>query len=144
MCEDLATVTAELPQVGTQRASRPIPVTIFVLLTLGVGVFLTVRGVLTLVGAEGERKDLVEGAIELGSAALAFTVCFGALRVRRWAWVLLMSWAVFGLTLQLLRAFFFDDPVYWRLAMLTVAVFLLTPPEMQIAFGVRRPPHVRT
>jgi hypothetical protein len=143
MCEDRATVSADLPQAEPQRAPRPVPVSIFALLTLAAGVFLTVRGVLTLVGAEGERKDLVDGAVELGSAVLAFTVCLGALRVRRWAWVLFMSWAVFGLTLQLLRAFFFDDPVYWRLALLTVAVFLLTPPDMQIAFGVRRPPHVR-
>ena len=137
-------MTGDSPGVGTQRGPRPVPVSIFALLTLVYGVSLAVAGVLTLVDAEGARKDLVDGAVELGSAALALTVCFGALRVRRWAWVLFMSWAVFGLTLQLLRAFFFDDPVYWRLAMLTVAVFLLTPPEMQIAFGIRRPPHVRS
>lgn len=136
-------MTADLPQVGAQRAPRPVPVSIFVLLTLAAGVFLAVRGVLTLVEADGTREDVVDGAVELGSAVLAFTVCLGALRVRRWAWVLFMSWAVVGLTLQLLRTFFFDDPVYWRLAVLTVAVFLLTPLEMQIAFGVRKPPHVR-
>ena len=54
-----------------------------------------------------------------------------------------MSWAVFGLTLQLLRVFFYDDPHYAPLVLGTVAVFLLTPLDTQVAFGVRNPPHVR-
>jgi hypothetical protein len=137
-------VPAQPPQTVVTRAPRPVPVSIFALLALAYAAFLTVQGVLTLVDAEGEREALIEGAIELGSGALAFAVCFGAMRVKRWAWVVFMSWAVFGLTLQLLRTFFFDDPVHWRLAFLTVAVFLLTPLDMQIAFGVRKPPHVRS
>ena len=126
------------------RAPRPVPVSIFALLALAFSVLLTVLGVLTLIEAEGEREALVEGAVELGSAVLAFAVCVGAMRVKRWAWVAFMSWAVVGLTLQLLRVFFFDDPVHWRLAFITVAVFLLTPLDMQIAFGVRKPPHARS
>jgi hypothetical protein len=137
-------VSGQPPQTVVTRGPRPVPVTIFALLALVFAAFLTVQGVLTLIDAEGEREALIEGAIELGSAALAFAVCFGAVRVKRWAWVVFMSWAVFGLTLQLLRVFFFDDPVHWRLAFLTVAVFLLTPLDMQIAFGVRKPPHVRS
>ena len=135
---------AQPPQTVVTRAPRPVPVSIFALLTLVYAVFLTVLGVLTLVEAEGEREALIEGAVELASAVLAFAVCVGAMRVKRWAWVVFMSWAVFGLTLQLLRVFFFDDPVHWRLALITVAVFLLTPLDMQIAFGVRRPPHARS
>lgn len=135
---------AQPPKTVVTRAPRPVPVSIFALLALAYAAFLTVHGVLTLVEAEGEREALVEGAVELGSAVLALAVCVGAMRVKRWAWVVFMSWAVFGLTLQLLRTFFFEDPVYWRLALLTVAVFLLTSPEMQIAFRVRKPPHARS
>jgi len=137
-------VPAQPPQTVVTRAPRPVPVSIFALLAFAFAVLLTVLGVLTLVEAEGEREALVEGAVELGSAVLAFAVCVGAMRVKRWAWVVFMSWAVVGLTLQLLRVFFFDDPVHWRLAFITVAVFLLTPLDMQIAFGVRKPPHARS
>jgi len=137
-------VPAQPPQTVVPRAPRPVPVSIFALLAFAFAVLLTVLGVLTLVEAEGEREALVEGAVELGSAVLAFAVCVGAMRVKRWAWVVFMSWAVVGLTLQLLRVFFFDDPVHWRLAFITVAVFLLTPLDMQIAFGVRKPPHARS
>ena len=135
---------AQPPQTVVTREPRPVPVSIFALLAFAFAVLLTVLGVLTLVEAEGEREALVEGAVELGSAVLAFAVCVGAMRVKRWAWVVFMSWAVVGLTLQLLRVFFFDDPVHWRLAFITVAVFLLTPLDMQIAFGVRKPPHARS
>jgi hypothetical protein len=137
-------VPAQPPQTVVTRAPRPVPVSIFALLAFAFAVLLTVLGVLTLIEAEGEREALVEGAVELGSAVLAFAVCVGAMRVKRWAWVVFMSWAVVGLTLQLLRVFFFDDPVHWRLAFITVAVFLLTPLDMQIAFGVRKPPHARS
>jgi hypothetical protein len=135
---------AQPPPSPTQRAPRPVAVSIVVALAFGFGTFLTVRGVLALLGADGERRQLVEAVGELVYALLAFAVCIGGLRVERWAWVLFMSWAVFGLTLGLLRVFFFDDPTYWRLALGTVAVFLLTPLDVQIAFGVRNPPHVRT
>ena len=137
-------MSVQPPPSTTQRAPRPVAVSIVAALAVLFGTFLTVRGVLTLLGADGERGELVDGAGDLGFAALAFVICVGGLRVERWAWVLFMSWAVFGLTLGLLRFFFFDDPVYWRLALGTVAVFLLTPLDVQIAFGVRAPPHVPT
>ncbi len=78
------------------------------------------------------------------SAAVVFVVAFGAFRLRRWAWILFMSWAVVALTLQLLRVLFYDDPHYTRLVLGTLAVFLLTPLDTQVAFGVRSPQRVRT
>jgi hypothetical protein len=69
---------------------------------------------------------------------LALAIGVGALRMRRWAWAAFMTWAVVGLTHQLLRHFFYNDPDYLAMALNTVAVLALTPLDVQIAFGVRR------
>jgi hypothetical protein len=53
-----------------------------------------------------------------------------------------MTWAVIGLTHQLFRHFFFDDANYVGMALNALAVFVLTPLDTQIAFGVRPPRNV--
>jgi hypothetical protein len=112
-------------------------------LALAYGIALAGSGVHTLINADGERGQVFAGASDLFFAALALLIAVGAYRVSRWAWVLFMSWAVWGLTLNLLRVFFFDDPQYLPLALATLAVFLLTPLDIQVAFRVRHPPNVR-
>jgi hypothetical protein len=48
-----------------------------------------------------------------------------------------MTWAVIGLTHQLLRHFFYGDESYPMLAVDTVVVLALTPLDVQVAFAVR-------
>lgn len=118
-------------------------VTLVALLALVYGIVLTVNGTLTLVGADGDNAEYFSGGSDLVLAAIAFVIAVGAFRVRRWGWVVFMTWAVWGLTLNLLRVFFIDDPRYVPLAVGTLAVFLLTPLDVQVAFGIRNPPNVR-
>jgi hypothetical protein len=65
-----------------------------------------------------------------------------ALRMRQCSWVALMSWALVGLVHQLLRRFFYDNPDYLAMALDTVVVLVLTPLDVQIAFGARPPRNV--
>ena len=51
-----------------------------------------------------------------------------------------MTWAVIGLTHQLLRHFFYGDASYPMLAVDTLVVLALTPLDIQVAFGVRHRP----
>lgn len=117
--------------------------TLVAVIALAYGIVLAVTGVLVLQDADGDHGELFSGAVSVGLAVVAFLVAFGAFRVRRWGWVLFMSWAVWGLTINLLRVFFFDAPQYVPLALATVVVFMLTPLDVQVAFGVRNPPNVR-
>ncbi len=136
-------MNADVEQAGAPRAPRPVNVTVVAAVAFIFGVDLAVTGVVGLLGADGKQSEVVNGLVNLGSAGVAFLVALGAMRLRRWAWTLFMSWAVVALTLQLLRVLFYSDPHYARLVLGTVAVFLLTPLDTQIAFGVRSPGNVR-
>jgi hypothetical protein len=114
-----------------------------------------VAGVAVLVGAydvAGGIRDVVDRTdssglaagitlIVLGAAAILLGI--GALRMRRWAWAALMTWAVVGLLNQLVRQFFFDHPDYLAMALDVFMVLTLTPLPVQLAFGIRVPPRER-
>jgi hypothetical protein len=136
-------MNADLEQAEAPRAPRPVNVTVVAAVAFVFGVDLAVTGVVGLLGADGKQSEVVNGLVNLGSAGVVFLVALGAMRLRRWAWTLFMSWAVLALTLQLLRVLFYNDPHYARLVLGTVAVFLLTPLDTQVAFGVRSPGSVR-
>jgi hypothetical protein len=53
-----------------------------------------------------------------------------------------MTWAVIGLTHQILRDLFFNDTSYVAMALYVIAVLALSPRDTQIAFGVRPPRNV--
>jgi hypothetical protein len=57
--------------------------------------------------------------------------------LRAWAWAAFMTWAVIGLTHQILRYLFFGDTNYADMAINTLAVLALSPLDVQIAFGLR-------
>jgi hypothetical protein len=120
-----------------EGAKRPIAVTFVGVLALVVGVYQAGDGVFVVVNG-GDSSKLAEGAFDLTLGVLAIAIGFGALRMRRWAWATFMTWAVIGLTHQLLRHFFYDDPNYLAMALDTVVVLALTPLDVQVAFGVRR------
>jgi hypothetical protein len=111
-------------------------VTFVGVLALIVGMYHAVDGVVVLVNG-GDANKLAEGAFELALGVLAIAIGGGALHMRRWAWAAFMTWAVVGLTQQLLRHFFYGNPNYLAMALDTVAVLALTPLDVQIAFGVR-------
>jgi hypothetical protein len=119
-----------------------VAVTFVGVLALAVGIYHVVDGAIEL-SRGGDRSQLTGAAIELALGLLAIVIALGALRVRRWAWTAFMAWAAIGLTHQLIRHFFFEDPNYLSMALNTVAVLALTPLDVQIAFGVRLPRNVQ-
>jgi hypothetical protein len=122
---------------------RPLTVTIVAVIGLVYAILLIVSGVLTLGGADGERGELIAGSLDLFFAAAILVATVGAYRVERWAWVMFMTLAAWSLGINLLRDLFFGDPRYLPLAVGAFVVFLLTPFDVQVAFGVRAPPNVR-
>ncbi len=123
-------------------AKRPMAVTFVGLLALVAGAYYAVDGAFVLVNG-GDTSKLAGGAFEIALAVFVVCIAAGALRMRRWAWAAFMTWAVIGLTHQLLRHFVYDDPNYLAMAFNTVAVLALTPLDVQVAFGVRPPRNAR-
>ena len=126
---------------STPSAKRPLAVTFVALLALIVGGYHVAHGLAVLLDG-GSSSRLAEGAFDVVLGALAIAIGVAALRIRRWAWVAVMTWALIGLVHQLLRHFFYDHPDYLAMALDTVAVLFLTPLDVQIAFGVRSPRNV--
>jgi hypothetical protein len=124
-------------------AQRPSAATIVAIVALAYAILMTVSGVLTLLGADGDDGELFAGAWDLFFAAATLLAAAGAWRVATWAWVLFMVLAAWALTINLLRDFFYGDARYLPLALGTLVVFLLTPLDVQVAFGVRPPPNVQ-
>jgi hypothetical protein len=117
-------------------AKRPVAVTFIALLALVVGAYHAGEGIDALLGG-GDANELTRGAVDVALGVLAIAIAFGAWRMRRWAWAAFMTWAVVSLLHQLLRHFFYGDPSNLSMTLDVVAVLVLTPLDVQIAFGVR-------
>jgi hypothetical protein len=122
----------------SRPARRPAAVTFVALLGLILGGYHVAHAIVVLVDG-GSSSKVTEAGIDLVLGLLAVAIALAALRMRRWAWVAFMGWALLGLVHQLLRHFFYDHPDYLAMALDGVAVLVLTPLDVQIAFGVR--PH---
>jgi hypothetical protein len=120
---------------------RPVQVTAVAVLAFAVGAYEIGHGVRVVVRG-GSASFLAEGALDIVLGGLAIAIGITALRMRRWSWVALMTWALVGLVHQLLRRFFYDNPDYLTMALNTVVVLVLTPLDVQIAFGARPPRNV--
>jgi uncharacterized membrane protein YqjE len=131
-----------VPPAATTPATRPMAVTVVAVLAVLAAGYLLIRGVLLLVDAGDDTGKWVEGAVEIVLGLLSLAIAVGAVRVRPWAWKLFMTVAVVGLTVQLLRYFWFGDPDYARMALQTFVVFALTPRDVQVAFRIRPPANV--
>ncbi len=112
-------------------------------LGLAAGAWYVVDGV-HIVSDGGSASRLAAGAFDLALGALAVVIGTGALRLATWAWAAFMTWAVIGLTHELLRHFFYDNANYASLVVDTAVVLLLTPLDIQVAFGVRSRPGLAT
>jgi hypothetical protein len=129
----VAKATADQPK-------RPIVVSLIALLALAYAVYSLVDAIVTL--RDGDDDRIVDVVLGIVLAVAAFAVAVGSLRMRAWAWIAFMALGIVALTGQLLRYAFFDDTNYLRLAISTFIVLALTPRDVQVAFGVKPPPHV--
>jgi hypothetical protein len=126
---------------SARSARRPTAVLFVALLGLALGGYHVVHAILVLIDRE-DSSTVAEGVLDLALGVLAIAISFAALRMRRWAWVAFMTWALVGLVHQLLRYFFYDHPDSVAMALDAFAVLVLTPLDVQIAFGVRPPRNV--
>jgi hypothetical protein len=117
------------------KPKRPVAVTLVALLAAAVAIYSLVYGVLAVQSGEADR--LADGIFHLALGLGALGAGAGAFRLRPWAWAAFMTWAVIGLTHQILRYLIFGDPNYADMAANTFAVLALSPLDVQIAFGLR-------
>ena len=123
---------------ATRAVRRPAAVVLVALLGLGLGAYHVAHAIIVLIDREN-ASAVAEGAFDLALGMLAIVIAVEALRMRRWAWVAFMTWALVGLVHQLVRHFFYDNVDYLAMALDAAAVLVLTPLDIQIAFGVRPP-----
>jgi hypothetical protein len=64
-------------------------------------------------------------------------VLIGFLRMRRWSWVVLMSWVGFSMVVGLVDYFYFGQPNYVIMASDVVIAFALSQADVQRIFGIR-------
>jgi hypothetical protein len=123
-----------------RRQKRPLSVTLVALLALGVALYNLAHGALAVDG--DDERQLLEGIFHIAFGLGTLAAGVGAFLLRGWAWVAFMTWAVIGLTLQIVRHLFFDGPNYAAMAINAFAVLALSPLEVQIAFGLRHTQNV--
>ncbi|GEM_PF-5769371 len=109
-------------------------------LAAGVGLYSLTVGVLAVQTGQDDR--LVDGIFHLAFGLGTLAAGVGAFRLRSWAWAAFMTWAVIGLTHQILRYLFLGDPNYVDMAINTFAVLAMSPLEVQVAFGLRHTQNV--
>ncbi len=119
---------------ASRQQKRPLSVTLVALLALGVALYNLALGMLTVSG--GDERQLLEGIFHIAFGLGTLAAGVGAFFLRAWAWVAFMTWAVIGLTHQILRYLSFEDPNYLDMAINAFAVLALSPLEVQIAFGL--------
>jgi len=115
-------------------------VTLVALLALAVALYYLASGAITLLG--GDDDQTYDGIFHLALGVVALAAAAGAFLTFSWGWVAFMTWAVVGLTHQILRYLFFDDPNFADMAVNAFAVLALSPADVQIAFGLRHTQNV--
>jgi hypothetical protein len=64
-------------------------------------------------------------------------VLIGFLRMRRWSWVMLMTWVGISMVVGLMDYFYFEQPNYVIMASDVVIAFALSQADVARIFGVR-------
>jgi hypothetical protein len=126
--------------VAAEKRRRPGSVSLVALLATAFAAYSLAYGVLAV--RTGEEERLADGVLHLVVGAATLIAAVGAFRLRPWGWATFMTWAVVGLTHQILRYLFFDDPNFADMAVNAFAVLALSPIEVQIAFGLRHTENV--
>jgi hypothetical protein len=126
---------------GPARPKRPASVTLVALLALGVAAYSLAHGIVAV--RSGEHDRLADGIFHLVLGTGALIAGVGGFMLQGWAWAAFMTWAVVGLTHQILRVLFLGHPTYADMAINTFAVLALSPLEVQVAFGLRHTENVQ-
>jgi ABC-type multidrug transport system fused ATPase/permease subunit len=80
---------------------------------------------------------LLSSATYLILSVAGIITLIGFLRLRRWSWVLLMSWTGLSLVISLVD-YFYSHANYLVMASNVVIAFALNIPDVQRMFGIRR------
>jgi hypothetical protein len=139
----------------TKGKKRPIAVTVisiaiivlFIVRLYQIFKPLYVMGVFRL-GMFGRPLYTSQGLTEMGRAVLdsAFyfiiaigmvIVLIGFLRMRRWSWVVMMSWVGISMITGLVDYFYFGHPNYVIMGSDVVIAFALCQADVQRIFGIR-------
>lgn len=86
---------------------------------------------LTLLG-----RTIITSAVYLVLSAAGLIVLIGFLRLRQWAWVLLMAWTGFSLAISLFN-YFFTHANYVVMASNTIIALALNQAEVRRIFRIR-------
>ncbi len=128
-------------EARAESLKRPAAVSLVTLLAVAVAAYSAVYGVLAVRG-DPDAERLADGVFHLALGLGALVAGLGAFLMRPWGWAVFMTWAVIGLTHQILRYMFFGDPNYADMAINTFVVLALSPLDVQVAFGLRHTDNV--
>lgn len=160
MAIEKAQVEAEprpIRRKNTARRKRPVAVTVVawgIVLLFAVRVYEVLPPLLQMNVLElGIRGPLAHGvrltslglailvsASYLLQALVGIVVLIGFLRLRRWAWVMLMSWTGVSLTISLIT-YFYSHPNYVVMASDVIIAVALAQSDVQRIFGIRLDPN---
>jgi hypothetical protein len=88
-------------------------------------------------GLTGMGWALIDSASYFILAIGLVIVLIGFLRMRRWSWVMLMSWVGISMVTGLVDYFYIGHPNYVIMASDVVIAFALSQVEVQRIFGIR-------
>jgi hypothetical protein len=89
----------------------------------------------------GLGRTLLSSVSYLVLSAAGVVTLIGFLRLRRWSWVLLITWSGLSLVITLVN-YFYSRPNYAVMAANVIIAFALNMTEVQRIFGIRSDEHV--
>jgi hypothetical protein len=92
---------------------------------------------ITETGLTDEGRALIGSIFYFTLAIGLVIVLIGFLRMRRWSWVMLMTWVGFSMVVGLVDYFYFEHPNYVIMASDVVIAFALSQADVARIFGVR-------
>jgi hypothetical protein len=82
-------------------------------------------------------NDLLSSLTYFVLSLAGFVVLIGFLRLRRWSWILLMTWTGLSLVISLVD-YFYSHPNYAVMVSNVIIAFALNIADVQRIFGIRR------
>jgi len=92
---------------------------------------------ITETGLTDAGRALLDSILYFMLAIGLVIVLIGFLRMRRWSWVMLMTWVGISMVVGLMDYFYFEQPNYVIMASDVVIAFALSQADVARIFGVR-------